>query len=40
MQQMLGKCGIIPAEDVEKIVAGLETILADIEPVILVLKWL
>ena len=29
--QMLGKCGIIPAEDVEKIVAGLETILADIE---------
>ena len=28
---MLGKCGIIPAEDVEKIVAGLETILADIE---------
>ena len=28
---MLAKCGIIPAEDGEKIVAGLEDILADIE---------
>ena len=28
---MLAKCGIIPAEDGEKIVAGLKDILADIE---------
>ncbi|WP_405382806.1 argininosuccinate lyase [Phascolarctobacterium sp.] len=29
--RMLAKCGIIPAEDGEKIIAGLKTILADIE---------
>ncbi|MBQ3541247.1 MAG: argininosuccinate lyase, partial [Phascolarctobacterium sp.] len=29
--KMLAKCGIIPAEDGEKIVAGLKDILADIE---------
>lgn len=28
---MLAKCGIIPAEDGEKIIAGLKDILADIE---------